>query len=213
MRFFDKTQYKSVLVLDGDIPSSAFFKAIKLPIISADGATNKLHKIGISPSVIIGDLDSVNPKLLKQYRYEKVIDQSLSDFQKSLKYLETHDLLPTIICGIAGGYIDHTINNISIFMQTEKNLFVTDAIIGYKVQDIATYDFPIGTKISIIGMPECVITSKGLKWELQKYVTKFPGQNSCFNRVISTPITLIPHSGAALLLVYTKKISDAGLLL
>ena len=40
-------------------------------------------------------------------------DQNSSDFQKAMKYLESQNLLPTIILGISGGYIDHILNNIN----------------------------------------------------------------------------------------------------
>ena len=210
-RFIRSNDYKSILVLDGAIPAQEFFEEMQLPIISADGATNQLHRMGITPHMIIGDLDSISPELLKIYRHKRVEDQNYSDFQKALKYMHDNDWLPTIICGITGGYIDHEINNIDIFMQTDRNIFITDSVIGYKVQAESKYTFPVGTKISIIGMPECVISTRGLKWELERYTTKFPGQNSCFNRVVSEKLTVIPHKGTALMMVYTKEINDAGL--
>ena len=210
-RFIKQNNYKSILVLDGLIPTKEFFNEMQLPIISADGATNKLHKMGITPHVVIGDLDSVSPDILQIYHYERIEDQNYSDFQKALKYMQKNNLFPATICGITGGYIDHEINNINIFMQTDGNIFVTDDVVGYKVREESKYTFPVGTKISIIGIPECSISTKGLKWELEKYTTKFPGQNSCFNRVISEELTVIPHYGSALMLVYTKEIKDAGL--
>ena len=210
-RFINQNDYKSILVLDGNIPTKEFFDEMRLPIISADGATNKLHKIGVAPYIVIGDLDSISPDILKKYQHKRMEDQSYSDFQKALQYMQDNDWLPTIICGISGGYIDHEINNINIFMQTDGNILIADGVIGYKVQEERQYNFPVGTKISIIGIPECTISTKGLKWELDKYITKFPGQNSCFNRVISEELTVTPHNGSALMLVYTKEIKDAGL--
>lgn len=210
-RFIKRDDYKSILVLDGAIPTKEFFAEMQLPVISADGATNKLHKMGIIPHLVIGDLDSVDPEMLKLYRHKMVEDQNYSDFQKALQYMQDNAWFPAIICGVTGGYIDHEINNINIFMQTDGNIFITDAVIGYKVQAEIHYNFPIGTKISIIGIPECTISTRGLKWELERYATKFPGQNSCFNRVISEKLTVIPHQGTALMMVYTKDIDDAGL--
>lgn len=214
IQYIDALNYKSILVLDGAIPQKSFFNKINLPVIATDGATNKLHRLGVPVDLVIGDLDSVDSALLKCYRYEEIVDQSRSDFQKALRYMVKNYLLPAIICGIAGGYVDHEINNINIFMQTtDDNIFVTDDVIGYKLRDTGIYEFPIGTKISIIGMPECKLTTRGLKWELKNYHSKFPGQNSCFNRVISVPFTVTEISGTALMLVYTKEISDAGLLI
>ena len=211
-QFIDVCKYKSILCLDGDLPKQEFFEQTSLPIISADGATNKLMKMGIVPEAVVGDLDSISPEILRCVRYEKVIDQNYSDFQKVLRYMACHDLLPAIICGISGGHIDHIVNNVNIFMQTSDNVFITDDVVGYKIQGDCQYTFPIDTKISIIGMPECVITTQGLKWELRDFYTTYPGQNSCFNRVAKTPLSVQIKSGTALLMAYTNKVVDAGLI-
>ena len=193
------------------MPKQEFFEQTSLPIISADGATNKLMKMGIVPEAVVGDLDSISPEILRCVRYEKVIDQNYSDFQKVLRYMELHNLLPAIVCGISGGHIDHIVNNVNIFMQTSDNIFITDDIIGYKVQKDCKYTFPIDMKLSIIGMPECVITTHGLKWELHDFCMTYPGQNSCFNRVAKIPLRIEIKSGAVLLMAYINKVMDAGL--
>ena len=212
-QYIDINRYKSVLCLDGELPKRAFFEQMGLPVISADGATNKLAQRGITPDLIVGDLDSINPELLKTVKYERIIDQSHSDFQKALMYMNKHGLLPAVICGMSGGHIDHIANNISIFMQTSDNIFVTDDIIGYKLYENGIYTFPIDTKLSIIGMPECTLTTSGLKWELSDFYTTYPGQNSCFNRVVANPLQIKVKSGAALMMVYTDEVADAGLYL
>ena len=126
--------------------------------------------------------------------------------------MKTHDFMPTIILGINGGQIDHIINNINIFMQGTNNVFIDNDVIGYILDISNIFSLPIGTKISIIGMPYCPLSSQGLKWELKDYETAFPGQNSCFNRVSNKPVNLIVHEGKALLMVYTTAVEDAGLL-
>lgn len=211
-QFIDVCKYKSILCLDGDLPERPLFEQLELPLTSADGATNKLVQMGIAPDLVLGDLDSVDPALLETVKYERVMDQSHSDFQKALMYMTKHGLLPAIICGISGGHIDHIVNNINIFMQTSDNVFITDDVVGYKIQGDCQYTFPIDTKISIIGMPECVVTTHGLKWELHDFYTTYPGQNSCFNRVAKAPLSIQIKSGTALLMAYMNKVVDAGLI-
>ena len=209
--YINLDRYKSVLCLDGDLPNADFFENIDKSIISADGATNKLIKMNVTPDLVIGDLDSVNHANLGSLKYERVADQSLSDFQKAVRTMTMHDLMPSIILGINGGHIDHIINNINIFMQGTDNVFITNDIIGYILDADDIFSFPIGTKISIIGMQYCRISSRGLKWELADFEMEFPGQNSCFNRVSNQPVNLTVHEGKALLMVYTTEVKDAGL--
>ena len=54
-------KFKSILCLDGELPSAAFFFFFTLPIIAADGAANTLMQMGVLPQIVIGDLDSIAP--------------------------------------------------------------------------------------------------------------------------------------------------------
>lgn len=126
--FFEQIKgggYRSILALHGSLPDSSFFKELSLPIIAVDGAANALMNMDL----IVGDLDSVREDLRLTYPSVHLPDQSKSDFEKALELLEARDLLPAIIVGINGGYIDHVVNNINIFMRT-KCLFYDPPIVG-----------------------------------------------------------------------------------
>lgn len=210
-KFIRIENFKSVLCLDGTLPDISFFKLVdQLPIIAADGAANKLKAIGIDPSLIIGDLDSVDQNLTSVYPTLKVTDQNYSDYQKCMSYINREELGPTIVCGIAGGHIDHVINNIGIFMEGSGNVFIDDNIVGLKLTNRHKFNFPFETKISIFGIPSCTITTKGLKWELEHQELNFPGTSSCFNRTVSPTIDIQVTSGAALMIVYQNAITDGG---
>ncbi len=209
--FVDISRYKSILCLDGRIPTSRFFKEIGLPLIAADGAANRLHEIGIKPDLVIGDCDSVMSEILDQTPHKKIQSQDDSDFEKALKYLEENGLMPAIICGISGGYLDHIMNNVGIFMQHDGNIFVDDEIVGYSLNGIQTFKIPLNAKLSIIGMPSCTISTNGLKWELNNAELNYPGMGSFFNRCVSKTLKITIHKGKALMIVYTNEIIDAGL--
>jgi thiamine pyrophosphokinase len=212
----DLDSYKSVLCLDGNLPNRRFFEKLKklkkldLPIIAADGAANSLASKNIVPSIIVGDLDSVRQELLIDGKFLKDDDQNSSDFQKALKYLEIENLTPAIVLGLNGGYMDHILNNISIFFRT-KSIFYDEPIIGMSIDGCRTFNLKIGTKLSLFGIPSCRVSTKGLKWNLDNDELTFPGFNSCFNRTVSEDIVIHIIRGTALLLIYTSPISDAGL--
>lgn len=204
--------YKSILCLNGKLPDKKFFSDFeKLPIIAADGAANYLNSIDIIPDMIIGDLDSVAKNLLIEKKFIMDKNQNFSDFQKSIKYLESQNLLPAIILGISGGYIDHILNNINIFLDT-KSIFYDDNIIGMVISEGSHQfdDLKLGTKLSIFGIPNCLISTTGLKWNLQNDELTFPGFNSCFNRSIEKKISIDIKKGRSLLLIYISDIIDAG---
>lgn len=204
--------YRSILCLNGDLPQSAFFNAMNLPIIAADGAANRLFKDGIHPELIIGDLDSIDASILEHYPFFHSPDQGSSDYQKAMNYLNDNHLLPAIIVGINGGFLDHILNNINIFMTTDCLLY-SPPIKGFVLKETGVRHFllPVHTKISLIGMPKALLSSSGLQWELNYAPLSFPGKTSCFNRTQLPEISLEAHQGSALVLIYEQMILDAGI--
>ncbi|MDR2432538.1 MAG: thiamine diphosphokinase [Puniceicoccales bacterium] len=203
-------EYRSVLCLHGTLPDHKFFQKIQLPIIAADGAANYLVTMGIIPHMIIGDLDSVRQDLLVDGKFIKLGDQNSSDFEKALNYLKDNNLLPSIILGMSGGYMDHIINNINIFART-NSVFFGENIMGLMLRGAHTFNLEIGTKLSLFGIPKCRITTEGLKWNLSMTELVFPGFNSCFNRTALKNVHIHITGGTALLIVYTSTMIDAGL--
>ncbi|MDR1528717.1 MAG: thiamine diphosphokinase [Puniceicoccales bacterium] len=203
-------EYRSVLCLHGNLPDHKFFQKIQLPIIAADGAANSLTAMGITPHMIIGDLDSVRQDLLVDGKFIKLGDQNSSDFEKALNYLGDNSLLPSIILGINGGYMDHILNNINIFART-NSIFLGENMVGLMLRGTHVFNLEIGTKLSLFGIPKCLITTKGLRWNLGMAELAFPGFNSCFNRTTLGNIHIHIAHGTALLIVYTSTIVDAGL--
>ena len=80
---------KIILILNGNLSNYkdiiSFLDKYNI-IICADGAVNKIIKLGIEPDYILGDLDSISDENLKKY-YDKIVelkDQNYNDLHKSL---------------------------------------------------------------------------------------------------------------------------------
>ncbi len=202
--------YKSILCLNGTLPGQGFFKT-KLPIIATDGAVNKLINMRIKPNSVIGDLDSLDLELPQDIEVIQVLDQNKSDFQKALDLIEDRNLLPCIVTGINGGYLDHILNNINIIVEKNCN-FYAPPILGYvfKAPYLFNGRFPIATKLSLFGMSKARVNTKGLKWNLDNMLLEFPGTNSALNRTEESNIVIEVIEGALLLLIYTENIEDQG---
>lgn len=208
---FDFSKFKSILCLNGKLPSYGSLINLNLPIIAADGAINKLFKMGITANIVIGDLDSVSSDILHKVPYLKEFDQNYSDFQKAYRYITSNNLNPSVICGISGGFLDHILNNINIFIELKDNVFMDDEIIGFCLRKKYSLKTQSGTKISIFGIPHCKISTNGLKWELDNELLEFPGKNSSLNRAQKSEITIDITEGCALIIIYKNTIDDAGL--
>jgi thiamine pyrophosphokinase len=203
-------RYKSILCLNGELPNKSFF-ATDLPIIAADGAANQLSAMGVTPDVIIGDLDSID---IKDHPHSMIIskpEQSRSDFQKALEYVEMNNLTPTLVTGVSGGFIDHILNNINVILKNDCT-FYAHPILGYVLKAPTNFNIKLNksTKISLFAMAKARVTTNGLKWNLKEDIFEFPGVNSALNRVASEDVTIEVLEGNLLVLIYTKDIADKG---
>lgn len=213
-------KFRSILCLSGTLPKRSFFKNATLPIIACDGAANFLHAQKVPIYKIIGDLDSVDPALKSKYSCIEIHDQNNCDFEKAVDYLHNVNLLPTVILGMQGGYVDHTLNNISIFVNTpylKDSIFVDYPIFGQILDSTRNDKYiiqtPLNSKISIIGAPHAVVSTKGLFWNLNNNSVTFPNFGSCsycFNRSIANNVEVLLHQGAIILMQYIIDIKDAA---
>jgi thiamine pyrophosphokinase len=164
----------------------------------------------MEPQIILGDLDSVDKYLLQGRRYLEISDQDTTDFEKALSYAEKESLTPAVVTGVDGGYIDHILGNVNILART-GSIFLTKTIIGMILDGPHFFDkIPLRTKISIFGLPHCVVQSRGLRWELNATKLSMGGKFSLGNRTQSSKIELKVLSGKAMVCIYTKTIRDAG---
>lgn len=203
--------YKSVLCLNGDLPEAAFLSSLDLPIVMADGASHIIHGSDISPYAIIGDFDSIDTNLFGSHNLVHAPDQSTSDFQKAIAFLEENALLPTIVLGANGGYMDHILNNINILCNGNHTFFAPP-IVGHFIDEQTSIKIntPLNTKISILGTPVANVTTQGLKWNMKNDEISFFGNNSCFNRSINPEINISVSYGKAMVILYLEDVIDAG---
>lgn len=206
-----EAKFSSILCLNGRLPNKSWFaKQHGTPIITADGASNKLIDQDIIPNFIIGDLDSIEIKhLTNQYNILHIADQNTTDFEKCLLEMEKQSLFPSLILGIGGGEIDHTIYNLNCFMRYAKKHQLTFLDIdenkkmkyGIPVFDKHEFYAKIGTTISLMPFPEATVSTTGLKWELNKSHLSITTNASVRNSVSNELVTIHIHDGAVLAIV------------
>lgn len=112
---------QTVILANGDfpshpVPSDCLDKASQ--IVCCDGAAAKLLAYGREPYCIVGDLDSLDPLLRKQYadRLYLCSDQETNDLTKAVNWCGRHGIESFDILGATGGREDHTLANISLLL-------------------------------------------------------------------------------------------------
>lgn len=201
--------FASVVCINGEIPAKDFFdKYSSLPLFSADGSANKLIQMGIKPSLIIGDLDSLNRDIIpSEIEILHIPDQNSTDLQKVLDVIEDKDLFPCMIYGVTGRETDHTLYNLAVieqYSQKHKIIFHDSAYkdrekYGIYVQDFLYGKLSVGSKISILSSSNSMVTTKGLTWELNNFELSSK-ISSARNIVKSEEVEIKVHQGQVLVL-------------
>lgn len=191
--FFD-----AIVCLNADLPDIGIFKFFKdQPLLAADGAAISLHKLGLEPDYVVGDLDSFSESpISRNYDQNKIVhkpDQESNDFEKILQFAIDKSYENILILGFHGGELEHTLNNWSVFKRYSKriNLCIYDkGRYGLSIDRPVQISCSIDEIISLIPQPTAKISSKGLKWELQDEYLTIGIREGARNRAILNKVCL-----------------------
>lgn len=139
-----------------------------------DGAVVYLEPLGIEPSVIIGDLDSIPWDLREKYG-QKIIhisEQSSNDLSKAFYHCLSLGFDEFVILGATGKREDHSIANISLltrYAKECKNVVLKSDFGTFSVHQTPCIVSSVqGEQISLFCLnPSARFTSWGLKYPLQ----------------------------------------------
>ena len=169
---------KSVsLIINGEFPiSKEIMNQIKSSeiIIAIDGATNTLIDIGITPTISIGDFDSIDVSY--KNKISKLIyteDQNKTDLEKTLDWCIENDYLSLSIFGISGKSEDHFLGNffaINEYCDTISCTIYTDYSTITPCVGKTVFNSFKGETVSIISFESNnKVNSTDLKYPLDSY--------------------------------------------
>ena len=180
---------KYVIFLNGEYKYSQQFmdKLVSKNAVCfcADGGANFAFKYGKMPEVIIGDLDSIEKKVLEYYKSKNILikkfpkDKDFTDFELILKEInkisENKNFVEKIfVVGGLGKRIDMTLSNLFImekyknlvFLQENEEIFYTEKSFVLKNKKDCEFSIiPISEKVE-------KLTLKGFKFETNKIDVK-----------------------------------------
>ncbi|MCX7876242.1 MAG: thiamine diphosphokinase [Melioribacteraceae bacterium] len=198
---------KCLIIANGDLPKKSIInfliKKNYNTIICADGGANKAKKINIIPNFIIGDFDSINEETKKHYegksKFIEIRRQNDTDVEKCLKFAIKNNFKEALLLGATGDRLDHTICNLGIVLKFYNQIKIK--IIHQKslltpLTGIVNLSTVEGETVSIYGFDEkTLITSKGLKYKLNKSSLSFGKKESTSNVALKDKIELTIENG------------------
>ena len=137
--FTEEVAYQAVIIANGEIPSHAvplqLLKSAR-SIICCDGAVNQLLTLGLEPTAIVGDGDSISPE--NRQRFEAIFYQDdnteYNDLTKALRYCQSKSIQSVAIVGASGLREDHALSNLGVMLMfAEQHQMHIDMITNYGV--------------------------------------------------------------------------------
>ncbi len=174
-------------------------------IIACDGGLETVYKLNLEPKLVIGDFDSVDEHIFRQYKNTKKIEykaeKDFSDFEATLIECEKYEYSEILVFGVTGGRMDHTLSNISLIMKyCDKNIKYVDDKNEIFVTDKDVLINKSKKYLSIIPIGECKISIDGVKYELcEKDITNL-STFTISNEIVDTQSKLTLHFGRVIVI-------------
>ena len=210
---------QAVICISGEAPS----RQIALPfmrqervVICANGGLMTAQRLGLTPQVIIGDLDSIDALNVDRARTRIIAhsrDKDATDTQLAVAHSRSIHCSERLLVGGGGGRLDHLAALLWNFETPEYavNRWITDHVI---VDHLApgAHNFAV-TRNDILSILPCgegpwTAKSRGLRWPLDNTAWSRADYGIC-NEAVADTITLTITAGRLLLMRFHRQPSDA----
>ena len=183
-------------------------------LIAADGGGNALHRLGITPTLVIGDLDSLDEQAAVSFaaagaefqRHPTAKDET--DLELALLMALERGARSIDILGALGGRWDQSLSNVALLALPElagtRVRLLDHEQEAFIVRDEAAITGKQGDTVSLlpIGGPAHGITTRGLHYPLHEATLHFERTRGISN-VISVPPAHVSLRAGLLLVVHT----------
>ena len=201
----------ALLIGNGEKLPPAFLRALAARaggIFAADGGGAQLARAKITPDAVIGDLDSLSPRLKQRWaaRLVHVASQQNTDLEKALRYIARQGFTACVLAGFWGGRADFSIGNLLALLRFARR---TELCVKaphwtlYPVLKSTRLPCTKGKRVSLIAVKNCRgVSVSGLVYPLQNASLPLGTTLTLSNTARGNSFALTLRTGA--LLVYTE---------
>ncbi len=180
-------------------------------LVAADGGTRHMEELGLSPDVIVGDLDSIDEDLLARLKVEGATVEKhpaakdATDLELAIARAISEGATEILLIGAIGGRLDQTLANLLILAQHDRNvpLAVADGDQLARVlrgPQQLTLTGPTGGYVSALALSEEVtgVTYHGLEYPLVNATLRLGSTRGVSNTLASSPAQISIERGILL---------------
>lgn len=200
---------RAVILCGGDITDYTYTKTLLYSddvIICADSGYRHAEQLGVTPAILLGDMDSVAhiPEGIQTQIYPVRKDET--DGEIAVRYVIEHGFSEVLLLGCIGNRADHTFTNIFLLRQfLDADI---PAVLMNETNEIRmtteTMELSgeIGTIVSVIPLSEYVhiCCTKGLSYEAKDLTLRFGTSLGNSNYMIDTHCRIEIDEGLCLIM-------------
>jgi len=148
-------------------------------LICADGGARYIHALGLTPDLIVGDMDSLNGEMQRDFvmkgsrimRYPEAKDETDSELALQMAFMMTPDEIR--IYGALGARIDHTLANLTLLAAAADRGIETCLVDQwckiFLIRQKAVIEGEIGQTVSLFALGADVtgVTLEGFEYPLR----------------------------------------------
>ena len=182
-------------------------------ILCADGGTRHAFALGLTPNVIVGDMDSVTEKerrKMKELDVEIIqhpTDKNETDLELAINHALTLNPDPILILAALGGRMDHTLANIALLSNLQLatfNIRLTDGVEElFFCRDQAKVEGRSGDIVSLIPWQGEVtgVFTENLRWHLH-HETLYPEKTRGISNEMTADVATVSIKSGLLLITH-----------
>ena len=177
-------------------------------VIAADGGSRHLQILGIKPDVLIGDLDSTSPDLIKDWQKAGVTiirhpaRKDQTDLELALFYAQENGAEQIEVYGAVGGRLDMSYGNLLLLAHPDHTAEIKLLCDEEEVQVLReghkiTINGSRGDIVSLLSLQpgQSRITTKGLEYPLKNGNLAFGSTRGISNRLADDQATIQLNAG------------------
>jgi thiamine pyrophosphokinase len=161
-------------------------------VVAADSGADRLLRLGVMPTAVIGDFDSISAAGRSEIPKEKqylVAEQATTDFDKALRLVTAPFVLAL---GFAGARLDHGLAAMHSLVRHpgRRCILIGPKDLAFAAPARLELSLTPGEPLSLFPMAPVTGRSRGLEWPIDGLKFTPAGQIGTSNRVLDRHVTL-----------------------
>ena len=213
---------RCIIFANGILPDLAAARRLIRPddlILAADGGTRHALDLGLTPSIVIGDLDSISDEERRKMKEDGVRliqhprDKNETDLELALDYAIQNGQRKIVIVAALGGRLDQTLGNLALLTNVQLstlNIKLDDGVEqAFFCRARSEVEGRRGDLVSLIpwGGEVRGVRTQGLRWQLSDEVL-LPHKTRGISNEMTGEVANIQIQSGLLLIVHRRLITN-----